>query len=319
MIKLGMWKRISWLTVSIALLLSSCIKEDRDDCGFYLRLVYDYNLKYVDAFSEQASKVNLYVFDSHGNFITELEDSQTPFSKAYKMYIPLDPDKPYTFIAWVGLYEQNYILKSPMKQGATPSDLYLQLAQNEATNTVNKELKPLWHGKLDYNGTTPDPVISLTKNTNKVRLVLQSLNQKDENPINADDYLFRIAAANGEYDHLNTPQGKEISYTPYFSSQADAGAIVELNTLRLMADQENKLEIKNKNTGEILLDINLNKYISALRLLEFDAMPLQEYMDRQDEYKIVFFFKENTAIGGGDMFLYITVEINGWVIREQIV
>lgn len=314
-----MWKRISLLTISIALLFSSCIKEDRDDCGFYLRFVYDYNLKFVDAFSEQASKVNLYVFDNQGNFIAELQDAQAPFSKEYKMYIPLDPDKPYTFIAWVGLYDQDYVLKTPLKQGATWSDLYLQLAQTETPNTVNKELKPLWHGKLEYKGADPNPVISLTKNTNKVRLVLQSLNEKDENSIKAEDYSFRIAATNGEYDHLNVPHGDEISYTPYFATQADAGAVVELNTLRLMADRENKLEIKNRTTGEVLLNIDLNKYISALRLLESESMPLQEYMDRQDEYKIVFFFKENTDIGSGDMFLYITIEINGWVIREQII
>ena len=54
------------------LLCASCVRDGMDeDCNSYVRFVYDYNLEYIDLFHKQATKMNLYVFDEKGVFVTE--------------------------------------------------------------------------------------------------------------------------------------------------------------------------------------------------------------------------------------------------------
>ena len=57
------------------LLCASCVRDGMDeDCNSYVRFVYDYNLEYIDLFHKQATKMNLYVFDEKGVFVTELKE-----------------------------------------------------------------------------------------------------------------------------------------------------------------------------------------------------------------------------------------------------
>jgi len=51
-----------------------------EDCNSYVRFVYDYNLEYIDLFHKQATKMNLYVFDEKGVFVTELKEESGAFA-----------------------------------------------------------------------------------------------------------------------------------------------------------------------------------------------------------------------------------------------
>ncbi len=118
----------------------------------------------------------------------------------------------------------------------------------------------------------------------------------DDSSIHVDDYDFRIISPNGRYNHENGLLGDEtdekVEYTAYHTEDdPETGAIAELNTLRLMTDTENRLVITHKSSGNVILDIPLNKYLNALRLQQYADIPLQEYLDRADKHGIILFFK----------------------------
>lgn len=71
------------------LLCASCVRDGMDeDCNSYVRFVYDYNLEYIDLFHKQATKMNLYVFDEKGVFVTELKEESGAFAPDYLMTLP---------------------------------------------------------------------------------------------------------------------------------------------------------------------------------------------------------------------------------------
>lgn len=105
-----------------------------------------------------------------------------------------------------------------------------------------------------------------------------------------------------------------MEYTAYHTEDdPETGAIAELNTLRLMTDTENRLVITHKSSGNVILDIPLNKYLNALRLQQYADIPLQEYLDRADKHGIILFFK---GMDGNGNYISVDVQINGWLIPE---
>lgn len=80
-----------------------------EDCNSYVRFVYDYNLEYIDLFHKQATKMNLYVFDEKGVFVTELKEESGAFAPDYLMTLPgAMAGRRYIFVAWSGLYDKSY-------------------------------------------------------------------------------------------------------------------------------------------------------------------------------------------------------------------
>ncbi|MGL5261441.1 MAG: FimB/Mfa2 family fimbrial subunit, partial [Bacteroides sp.] len=59
-----------------------------------------------------------------------------------------------------------------------------------------------------------------------------------------------------------------------------------------------------------LLVLNLNDYLEDLRFLSHQHLPKQEFLDRQDEYAILFLMGDKGFYGSFE------IEINGWLIRE---
>ena len=90
------------------LLCASCVRDGMDeDCNSYVRFVYDYNLEYIDLFHKQATKMNLYVFDEKGVFVTELKEESGAFAPDYLMTLPgAMAGRRYIFVAWSGLYDK---------------------------------------------------------------------------------------------------------------------------------------------------------------------------------------------------------------------
>ena len=280
------------------LLCASCVRDGMDeDCNSYVRFVYDYNLEYIDLFHKQATKMNLYVFDEKGVFVTELKEESGAFAPDYLMTLPG---------AGVSTLEDLEVSVNNLKTRI-------------GGGVVDRELHLLWHGKQtevspQYNNDIT--TVSLLKNTKKFRIIMQML---DDSSIHVDDYDFRIISPNGRYNHENGLLGDEtdekVEYTAYHTEDdPETGAIAELNTLRLMTDTENRLVITHKSSGNVILDIPLNKYLNALRLQQYADIPLQEYLDRADKHGIILFFK---GMDGNGNYISVDVQINGWLIRKQ--
>jgi len=310
---------------AIMILANSCVKDGDRPCPNYLRIVYDYNMQFVDQFHRQVTFLSIFMFDAEtGVLVREVKEAQNPFPEDYSILVPEEWfGRAYNIVVWAGLDPGSYDF-SEMTPGVSTLDDF-QLKVKDYENRLvdrDKELEPLWHGTLS--GVTFSDLyehtftVSLRKDTRKFRLVVQSMDA-DYN-ITSGDLDMRILSADGWYDNQNSvldPADRGITYLPYYTADdAEVGVVAEMNSMRLINDNRtNSLVIADKNTGNTILEIPLMKYLNALRLLEYANMPFQEYLDRQDEYYILVFLQKEKE--DNKNWIAVQIEINEWIIRFQ--
>ena len=119
-----------------------------------------------------------------------------------------------------------------------------------------------------------------------------------------------IIESNGYLNYDNSLLDDDVlSFRPYHMEQNDLSLVaVELNTMRFMADRPTRFIVTEKATGRKVFNINLTNYLK-MSAMEGSFPNAQEYLDREDEYKISFFFSES--------WLAVQININGWTYRFQ--
>ena len=299
-----------WFVLIGPLIMTSCdsFNEDLLECRLFVKFKYDYNMEFADAFHSQVDKVELYVFDKDGKFLfKQTEEGSTLGTGSYLMEVKL-PVGQYQFMAWAGAHD-SYDITSLQAGVSSIADLKLQLKREE-TLIIDKELEPLWYGEInnvDFTGTTDQTeVINLIKDTNKVRFVFQGSNE-DSWGVDVNAYTYEIIESNGYLAHDNSLLGDDnLSFRPYHIEQKNlAAGIVELNTMRFLANRNARFVVTEKATGKKVFNINLTDFL-VMTKIEGHNMSAQEYLDRESEYKIVFFFADN------DPWLVLQININGW-------
>ncbi|MDL2245197.1 FimB/Mfa2 family fimbrial subunit [Parabacteroides sp. OttesenSCG-928-J18] len=322
-------RHLSLLLCGALVLLSSCVEDDLAPCTNYLNITYDYNMEFVDQFPVQVSFLSIFMFDAEtGLLVREVKEAQNPFPANYRIEIPEAWfGKRYNLMAWAGLKADSYDFPTLTPGVSTLADFQLKVKEYESQLVDRRSaLEPLWHGSLTdvsfaWSGEEIH-TLSLRKDTRKFRLVVQCMD--DNEIVTSSDLDVRILSSGGWYDNANQvldPKERAITYLPYFTQDdPEVGMIAELNTMRLLNDgRANRLVVTDKKNGKSLLDISLMKYLNALRLLEFENMPFQEYLDREDEYHILIFVqrvKDPVRPEEGN-WLAVQVMINDWVIRFQ--
>jgi len=296
-------------------LLSSCtnLYEDLPECRLFVKFKYDYNMLYADAFHTQVDKVELYVFDKDGKYLfKQSEEGAALATGSYLMEVEL-PVGEYQFMAWAGAHD-SYDITSLTPGSSTITDLRLQLIREESF-IIQHELEPLWYGEItnvNFTGTTHQTeTINLIKDTNKVRFVFQGY-REDSWQVNVNDYNYEIIESNGRLAHDNSLLDDGVlSFQPYITEQVSPySAAVELNTMRLMSDRQTRFVVTEKATGKKVFNINLIDYL-AMTKLGGNKMDTQEYLDRESEFKIIFFFSELES------WLAVQVQIGDWTWRIQ--
>ncbi len=305
----------------LGVVITSCsIYDDDEYCptGFYIQFKYDYNMKFADAFSNEVDRVTVYVFDQEGKFLMQkTEEGSALKSKDYKMTLDIEPGT-YQLIAWAGLdgtsfRETNQLVEQTSLISAPNVEL---ITSNQNSNT---DLHPLWHGeRLDVTVPTnryEETTISLVKDTKRIRMVLQQLNGL---PIADGDFKFEITDDNSLFDfHNNLIPTGTTTYTPYTTGTSTVGdtdvvtaAFFEASTNRLMEKSKARLRITRVADNQTIIDIPLIDYLLLTELEGHKGtMTPQEYLDRQDEYSLVFFLDNNLS------WLQVQIIVNGWVVR----
>lgn len=310
-----------YIGILFSILVVSCddvIYDKLEPCETIIQFNYDYNMAYTNQFGRQTEQVSLFVFDNNGKFVTVISDKKDSFENDYGMSLNLDPGK-YTFIAYSGL-DDNYAKVNLVPGTSTPEDLKVLLNRNSG-NISNTELKPLLYGIIkdkEIKGSLDETItIPMMKLSNKIRIVFQDLSKESTSQIDVNNYDFEITGANGKYDGTgNSLTDDLLHYTPYYKENIEGGgAAVEINTLRLISDKDYRLIIRNKQTGEELLNTDLINLLLQTKLHENSALSNQEYLDRQDTYAIVFAFDGKPVTK--ETFISVGIWINGWIIREQ--
>ena len=296
----------------LLLVLFSCtsIDETLPECRLYVRFRYDYNMEFSDAFASQVNRVDVFVFDKDGTFIMKKsEQGETLGGGSYRMPLPL-PAGEYRIAAWAGMSD-DFEMPEPVAGKTTLEELTVRMKREESL-VHNKALNPLWYGgvqAVSFTGRQEQTeTVSLIKDTNKFRFILPKSGPGEELDIN--DCLFEIRADNGYYDWNNDLLDDDmISYRPYYLEKVeDVGIVVEMNTMRLLEHKKVYLTLTRKSDGKELMKVDLIPYL-LLTKMEGHNIPAQEYLDRQSEYAIVFFYNPELL-----NFLSTKIVINGWTI-----
>lgn len=296
----------------LLLILFSCtsIDETLPECRLYVRFLYDYNMEFSDAFAAQVNSVDVFVFDKEGTFVMKKnEQGESLTGGSYRMPLQL-PVGEYRIVTWAGMSDA-FEMPELVAGKSTLEDLTVRMRREESL-VHNKTLKPLWYGEVktvNFTGKQEQTeTVRLIKDTNKFRFILQKSGPGEELDIN--DCLFEIRADNGYYDWNNGLLNDDvISYQPYHLEKVeDVGIVVEMNTMRLLEHKKVYLMLTRKSDNKELMKIDLIPYL-LLTKMEGHNIPAQEYLDRQSEYAIVFFYNPELL-----EFLSTKIVINGWTI-----
>ena len=309
----GAVRQISYGSCLLLLLvLFSCtsIDETLSECQLYVSFRHDYNMEFTDAFATQVNRVDVFVFDKDGTFIMKKsEQGKTLGSGSYRMQLQL-PIGEYRIATWAGMSDA-FEMPEPVAGKSTLEDLTVKMKREESL-IHNKVLEPLWYGEIqtvNFTGKQEQTeTVRLIKVTNKFRFILQKSGPGEE--LDMNDCLFEIRADNGYYDWNNDLLDDDmISYQPYHLEKVeDVGIVAEMNTMRLLEHKKVYLTLTRKSDSKELMKVDLIPYL-LLTKMEGHNIPAQEYLDRQSEYAIVFFYNPELL-----NFLSTKIMINGWTI-----
>lgn len=309
-----------------AVSLTSCdsmIYDDEGDCSPYYKVRFEYRMhmqgtpgkpqSYPDAFPYNVSSVTLYAVDAAtGKVVWQKHESgDRVMAEGYEMDLPVDPGK-YHLMAWCG---EGHKTSFVVNESDHIDDLHCRMNRDYESRAgevaVSKtDLKPLYHGR-EENLVMPDEqgvhyyTVNLTKDTNTIQILLQQLSGE---PMDPDDFDMEITATNGHLESDNTLRGNEtIYYHPWKKGSSlsnivypsdehpatELGAVMaEFSLSRLMLNDDLRLTVTNHSTGETILSVpgvKLMQYLVQFRGDNLSAMDSQEYLDREDEYKMMFF------------------------------
>ena len=319
---------IKYIGMFALTVLAACdsIYDSLPPCEYRVHFVYDYNMKFADAFQHEVTKATLFICDDAGKFL-QRRDIEGAELKANSIALNLDPGT-YRLLTWAGLDDSSYEWPELTPRVSTIEEIRVKTLR-AADGTQPSELEPLWHAldTLTVTGTQhEEKEISLAKNTNKVRVILQD--DTYGNSINAEEFTFQITADNGymDYDNSLLPD-PVITYLPYYQESVDVGAegdmidgnpagqyaaVAEMNTMRLMEGRNYRLIVRHKDFENDVLNVNLNNYL-LLTKMEGHKISAQEYLDRQDEYSIIFFLRKTDD--PGMPYVCYKVQVKDWVRR----
>lgn len=78
---------------------------------------------------------------------------------------------------------------------------------------------------------------------------------------------------------------------------------------RLVTGNEPHLVITRRSDGYRVIDIPLINYLNLMKSEAYESMPLQEFLDRESRWDMIFFLDRNHA------WLETQIIVNDWVVR----
>ena len=320
-------KQITLVLGLVATLLSSCIKENLDDCNtapVVIKFDYTYNEAYTDLIAE-VTVIDLYAFDEDDILVGHWSGQGIGITNEITLTI-----KPgvYHFVAWGGEVNSDSYNVTPYTIGVTTKEELRVMLNRGAGRQLTTKPTDLYHGSLDnytINYGENDARISLVKDTKNITFVIHGLDTQLPAPTTPGDatvldiFETLIIGDNAVYNFDNTlnissPAEANVTYIPHRRTFTATDLTTEFRVMRLAlgaavrANENNtiRLQLKNTLTGVTMQDLNLIEEIIAKHphIQDNPTEGLIRYSDFLIE--IVYSNTPNIAI-------YVT--INGWKVR----
>lgn len=234
------WFKLVCFSAIALTTMSSCIKEDMDDCPpaiskVALQFDYTYNVKQADAFAAEVKNINVYAFDENGKFFDSYIESREKFETGHTMEITGLKDGKYTFVCLARDRqvmsraeddEMEFSFASLTPGVSTIDDLTERMGKDNGEGIKNdKEFAALYTAKtqvdfqrLNQNGnegTVVTSTLSLMKCTKTYRIVLLPY-ENDQADFKPENFDVRIEGSAAWLDHNGEKvKNEKITYLPY--------------------------------------------------------------------------------------------------------
>lgn len=322
------------ISTMASVLTGGCIREDFAECKntYDLRLVFDRNMLYTDAFASQVRSVDVKVFDSStGREVYSYADSGAALAQAdYRVALPIPPGT-YDILCWAGMAEGD-----SFGYARPAADMLQQhsVTLNTENGVSGRRLNNLYHGLtrgvtfVSGNSLGHDQAqtttVYLTKNTNRVCVMLHNL---DGTELDESGFTFSITSGNAlmNFDNTLDPAGR-VTYRPWHitpimletetksgtktetkSEPVQSALAAEISMARLVPDGNSRLDVYRTADGERIISVPLERNLLLYKGEYHSMMSDAEYLDRQDDYTITFILDRNNNWDRAAM-----IYINNW-------
>lgn len=234
------WFKLVCFSAIALTTMSSCIKEDMDDCPpaiskVALQFDYTYNVKQADAFAAEVKNINVYAFDENGKFFDSYIESREKFETGHTMEITGLKDGKYTFVCLARDRqvmsraeddEMEFSFASLTPGVSTIDDLTVRMGKDNGEEIKNdKEFAALYTAKtqVDFQrlnqkgneGTVVTSTLSLMKCTKTYRIVLLPY-ENDQADFKPENFDVRIEGSAAWLNHKGEKvKDERITYLPY--------------------------------------------------------------------------------------------------------
>ena len=285
------WFKLECFSAIALTTMSSCIKEDMDDCPpaiskVALQFDYTYNVKQADAFAAEVKNINVYAFDENGKFFDSYIESREKFETGHTMEITGLKDGKYTFVCLARDRqvmsraeddEMEFSFASLTPGVSTIDDLTERMGKDNGEEIKNdKEFAALYTAKtqVDFQrlnqkgneGTVVTSTLSLMKCTKTYRIVLLPY-ENDQADFKPENFDVRIEGSAAWLDHKGEKMKNErITYLPYnMERRANYdGAHTEVNEepvdQALIYDLSSSRMFERQNDRRVVRDGDKNNY-----------------------------------------------------------
>lgn len=285
------WFKLVCFSAIALTTMSSCIKEDMDDCPpaiskVALQFDYTYNVKQADAFAAEVKNINVYAFDENGKFFDSYIESREKFETGHTMEITGLKDGKYTFVCLARDRqvmsraeddEMEFSFASLTPGVSTIDDLTERMGKDDGEEIKNdKEFAALYTAKtqVDFQrlnqkgneGTVVTSTLSLMKCTKTYRIVLLPY-ENDQADFKPENFDVRIEGSSAWLDHKGEKvKNERITYLPYnMERRANYdGAHTEVNEepvdQALIYDLSSSRMFERQNDRRVVRDGDKNDY-----------------------------------------------------------
>lgn len=285
------WFKLVCFSAIALTTMSSCIKEDMDDCPpaiskVALQFDYTYNVKQADAFAAEVKNINVYAFDENGKFFDSYIESREKFETGHTMEITGLKDGKYTFVCLARDRqvmsraeddEMEFSFASLTPGVSTIDDLTVRMGKDNGEEIKNdKEFAALYTAKtqVDFQrlnqkgneGTVVTSTLSLMKCTKSYRIVLLPY-ENDQADFKPENFDVRIEGSAAWLDHKGEKvKNEKITYLPYnMERRANYdGAHTEVNEepvdQALIYDLSSSRMFERQNDRRVVRDGDKNNY-----------------------------------------------------------
>lgn len=336
------------------LLLVSCslMTDDRSgcpDCHNPLRITlrYDYNTARANMFSDHVEQATVYLVDSRTNTVVETQtaantaEAQPLRSPMFAFNVEgLMPGYYHLYATGRSAADAAIQLTKPTV-GEAMGELQFMLPIDAEGNVTTGRLDTLWNTLQPVNIVIPEQgiteaVVPLMRLTNDLNVLIF----RCDTPAVNSHVLYDVSVID-DFPVLGSNNEpvvtQQTTYRPFaawttetLASDNTAGkdtvvtrdAHFDLSLFRLFSDEDvrrnPRLIIRNRENGTEVVNINLCHYLSLARnAYEIQHYSVQEYLDREYDYRLDFGLGKNNS--GHDTWKYMTIRLGilSWSLRIQ--